>query len=90
MADEVRMVATKDIPRGFKNRPADGGAYHTRMLKAGDAFYTSAGMGEFFAKVLKRAEYEREVGKVAAPPKRVVQAAKAATPKKTTRRRKKA
>lgn len=82
MADEVRLVATKDIPKGFKTRPAAGGAYHTRMLKAGEEFYTATPIAKFFVQALKRAEEAREVGRVAAPPQRLVQKVVESTPAK--------
>lgn len=66
MSDEVRLRATRDIP-GIKARLADSG-YRTRRLKAGDEFFVSSAMGRLLVDGIKKAEYDREPGRVAAPP----------------------
>jgi hypothetical protein len=66
MADEVRLRATRDIP-GIKARMAEGG-YRTRRLKAGDDFFVSESMGRLLVDGIKKAEYNREPGRIAAPP----------------------
>lgn len=75
MAD-VDLIATKDF------------SYSTRRLKAGDAFSVPATMAKVLIGIGK-AEHPRVVGTVAAPPARIVAAARKAAPAKpkTTRRR---
>lgn len=66
MTDEVRLRATRDIP-GIKARLADSG-YRTRRLKAGDEFFVSTAMGKLLVDGIRKAEYDREPGRVAPPP----------------------
>lgn len=81
MSDEVTLRATKDIP-GIRARLVDTG-YKTRRLKAGDDFIVSDTMARLLVNGLKKAEYYRKPGKVAAPSASVVKAAKAGAPART-------